>query len=112
MSPEIKENLGYLSLGLGALSLILQLIGGPGIEVNQAQKDHELYRFSAHAISAARGTNICISWDCGKVAAPEPPASVPVYYRAEPGTTYVDQEGKPIPTFQGQDGQTYLAVSR
>lgn len=112
MSTDTKEILGYLGLGLGALSLTLQFTGRPGTEVNQAQKDQELYRFSAHAISAARGTNICISWDCGKAAAPEPPAPVPVYYqRAEPGTTYVDQEGKPIPTFQGQDGQTYL-VSR
>lgn len=108
LSPEILQ---YGGLGLGLLSLVLQMSGGKGPDT-QASRDAQILQLSQTAIQSARGTNICISWDCtGQPEAPKVQQPQVVYYRAEPGTAYVDQQGQPVPLVQGHDGQTYVAVA-
>lgn len=109
LSPEILQ---YGGLGLGLLSLVLQLSGGKGPDAASA-RDAQILRLSETAIQSARGTTICISWDCTGQPTEAPKTQQPqmIYYRAEPGTAYVDQQGQPVPLIQGHDGQTYVAVA-
>jgi len=105
LDPQLANSVG---LGLGVLSLVLQL-SQPKVPDNQA-----LYQFSREAIQSARGTTVCISWDCGGMPAQETQAPQPkavVYQEVEPGVQYVDTSGQPLPTIKS-DGRTYLALTR
>lgn len=109
LSPEVIQ---YGGLGLGLLSLVLQMSGGKGPDV-ASTRDAQILQLSQTAIQSARGTSICISWDCTgqPTQAPQAPPTQVVYYKAEPGTAYVDQQGQPVPLVKGNDGHTYVAVA-
>jgi hypothetical protein len=111
----MKLETNQLGLGLGVLSIILQLSGGLGGKESQTAKDQALYQMTAQAIQSARGTNICISWDCGgqvpQTQAPQAQSPVQVIYQpADPGTKYVDPQGQEVPV-QIIDGKSYIAIA-
>jgi hypothetical protein len=101
-----KNLLTYISLGVSGLTLLMQVTG------HQPKADsgnQDLYRLADRAIESARGTSICISWDC-KGSADQPVQPV-IYQRAEPGTAYVDANNRPLPLVPGPDGTNYIVLS-
>jgi hypothetical protein len=108
----MKLSTEHLTLGLAALALIVPFTKGD---------NDQIYRLSSEAIRSARGTNICISWDCRGSAMPDQPdqPSLPAQQPGtvltltpiEPGTRYQDVNGTDLPVYE-INGQHYLATAK
>lgn len=94
------RHIALAGLGLGLIGLLQSF--------NKPVDNTALFQTVDRAISAAKGTYVCVSWDC----TPETQAPVaPVgYQRVDPGTQYVDTQGQPLPTFEA-GGNTYLVTN-
>lgn len=104
------ENQGMVGIGLAALSLLLQF--GKAPEPKDSQK--ELMGLATQAIQSARGTEVCISFNCGgsrRVDVPQSQTPSLVYYQVDPRGSYVDPNGQPLEVVQFRDGKHYVAVA-